>query len=260
MAKHIVTAFGRVNPPTIGHEKLFNHVKNLADKEGADHDIRVSHSQDAKKNPLTQEQKLGHLRAMFPKHHFSGSSKEHPSFIHHLKELHGKGYTHVTMVAGSDRVPEYQKVVDKYNKPEKEGGEFHFKRINIVSAGHRDPDAEGTEGISASKMRQHAQEGNYHSFKAGLPKHVSHEHAQKLYNDVRNGMGIKESFIKRFKNWLMETAPTNTISGTAVRGDGTTTGTPTGDISNYAAANAIDNADSPKDMLKQHAGLHKKGK
>lgn len=200
--KHIVTAFGRVNPPTIGHEKLFNHVKSLADREGADHDIRVSHSNDAKKNPLTQEQKLHHLRKMFPEHNFSGSSKESPSFMTHLKELHEKGYSHVTFVAGSDRVPEYQKLVDKYNKPKEEGGEFHFKRVEVVSAGHRDPDAEGAEGMSASKMRDHAKEGNYHSFKAGLPKHVTHEHAQELYNHVRQGMNIKESVLMRFKNWL----------------------------------------------------------
>ncbi len=197
--KHIVTAFGRVNPPTSGHEKLFNHVKSLADREGADHDIRVSHSQDSKKNPLTQEQKTSHLRHMFPKHNFSNSSKQSPSFMTHLKELHAKGYTHVTFVAGSDRVPEYQKLVDKYNKPD---GEFNFKHIKVVSAGHRDPDAEGTEGMSASKMREHAQQGNYHSFKSGLPGHVTHQHAQHLYNDVRNGMGIKESVFLRFKTWL----------------------------------------------------------
>lgn len=201
--KHIVTTFGRVNPPTVGHEKLFNHVKQLADSQGAEHDIRVSHSSDPKKNPLTQEQKLHHLRKMFPHHTFSGSSKEQPSFIHHLKDLHSKGYTHVTMVAGSDRVPEYERIVSKYNKPEKEGGEFHFKSIKIASAGHRDPDAEGTEGMSASKMREHASNGNYHSFKSGLPKHVSHEHAKELYNHVRSGMGIKESVFLRFKEWIL---------------------------------------------------------
>jgi len=198
--KKIVTAFGRMNPPTTGHQKLIDAVLNKAKAEDADHDIRLSHTQDAKKNPLTQDQKLHHARKMFPKVNFSGSSKEHPSFIHHLKDLHSKGYTHVTMVAGSDRADEYQKLVDKYNKPD---GEFHFKSIKVVSAGHRDPDAEGTEGMSASKMRQHAQEGNYHSFKAGLPSHTTHEHAQELYNHVRAGMGINESTFLRFKNWLM---------------------------------------------------------
>lgn len=251
--KHIVTAFGRVNPPTIGHEKLFNHVKALADREGADHDIRVSHSHDAKKNPLSQDQKINHLRKMFPEHHFSGSSKESPSFMTHLKELHDKGYTHVTFVAGSDRAPEYQKLVDKYNKPKEEGGEFHFKRIKVVSAGHRDPDAEGAEGMSASKMREHAKEGNYHSFKAGLPKHVTHEHAQQLYNDVRHGMGIKESVLLRFKTWLMEVA--NVSAGAGVRGFGDVTGQPAGDISNYAAANASTPAPAA-DIVNQHNAMH----
>jgi len=198
--KKIVTAFGRMNPPTIGHQKLVDTVLHKAKSEGADHDIRLSHSQDAKKNPLSQEHKLHHARKMFPKVNFSGSSKEQPSFIHHLKDLHSKGYTHVTMVAGSDRADEYQKLVDKYNKPD---GEFHFKSIKIHSAGHRDPDAEGTEGMSASKMRKHAEEGNYHSFKAGLPSHTTHAHAQELYNHVRGGMGIKESALMRFKNWLI---------------------------------------------------------
>ena len=198
--KKIVTAFGRMNPPTTGHQKLVDAVLNRAKAEDADHDIRLSHSQDAKKNPLSQEQKLHHARKMFPKVNFSGSSKEHPSFIHHLKDLHSKGYTHVTMIAGSDRVAEYQKIVDKYNKP---GGEFHFKSIKIHSAGQRDPDADGVEGMSASKMRQHAQEGNYHTFKAGLPSHVNNQHAQELYNHVRGGMGIKESTFLRFKNWLV---------------------------------------------------------
>lgn len=202
--KKMVTTFGRVNPPTVGHQKLFDKVRSMADAEGSEHDIRVSHSQDAKKNPLTQEQKLSHLRHMFPKHTFSGSTKESPSFMHHLRDLHQKGYTHVTFVAGSDRVPEYQKIVDKYNKPKEQGGEFHFKHINVVSAGHRDPDAEGAEGMSASKMRQHAQDGNYHSFKSGLPSHVTHQHAKHLYNDVRSGMGLKENFLRRFKNWLVE--------------------------------------------------------
>lgn len=200
--KKIVTSFGRMNPPTIGHQKLVDAVLRRSKSEGADHDIRLSHSQDAAKNPLSQEQKLHHARTMFPGVNFSGSSREHPSFIHHLKELHKKGYTHVTMIAGSDRVAEYQKIVDKYNKPEEEGGEFHFPHIKIESAGHRDPDAEGAEGMSASKMRNHAKDNNFMSFRSGLPSHVKPEHARRIFNDVRSGMGIKESVFLRFKNWL----------------------------------------------------------
>lgn len=199
--KHIVTAFGRMNPPTSGHQKLIDAVLNTAKKQNAPHDIRVSHSQDVKKNPLSQEQKLHHLRKLFPGVNFSGSSKEQPSFISHLKDLHSKGYTHVTMIAGSDRAKEYQDLVDKYNKPD---GEFNFKSIKVVSAGHRDPDAEGTEGMSASKMREHAKNNNFHSFKAGLPAHTTNEHAQEIFNHTRNGMGIKESILQGFRNWLVE--------------------------------------------------------
>jgi len=198
--KAIVTTFGRMNPPTVGHQKLIDTVKSLAKSQNADHDIRVSHSQDPKKNPLTSQQKLKHLGRMFPDTNFSASSKEEPSFIHHLRSLHAAGYTHVTMVAGSDRIPEYQKIIDKYNGP---NGEFNFKSIKLHSAGERDPDAEGVEGMSASKMRAHAQAGNYHSFRSGLPDHVSHEHAKELYDDVRKGMKLEESVFLRFKSWMM---------------------------------------------------------
>jgi hypothetical protein len=189
-----------MNPPTVGHQKLIDRVKSLAKSQNADHDIRVSHSVDPKKNPLTSEQKLKHLGRMFPDTNFSASSKEEPSFIHHLRSLHAAGYTHVTMVAGGDRIPEYQRIIDKYNHPK---GEFNFKSIKLVSAGDRDPDAEGVEGMSASKMRAHAQAGNYHSFRSGLPDHVSHEHAKALYDDVRKGMKLEESVFLRFKSWLM---------------------------------------------------------
>jgi hypothetical protein len=254
--KKIVTAFGRVNPPTVGHEKLFNKVREIADREGAEHDIRVSHSNDPKKNPLTQEQKLGHLRTMFPDHNFSGSSKEQPSFMSHLHDLHNKGYTHVTMVAGDDRVPEYQKVVDKYNKPEEEGGQFNFKSIKIQSAGHRDPDAEGAEGMSASKMREHAQQGNYHSFKAGLPASTSHEQATKLYNDVRRGMGINENRMS-FSKWLSEDIPTNS-SSMSIRGLGNVTGvTDSMGITDPSVTGyAVDNAQTQAQIAQEIQGMH----
>lgn len=189
--KHHVFAFGRMNPPTIGHAALVDKVKDVAAANNADHSIVLSHSHDSKKNPLTPEQKLKHARRFFPGAKIDVATREEPTFIHHLRKLHKQGVTHLTMVAGSDRTEEYKKLLDKYNGP---GKEFNFKKINVVSAGQRDPDAEGVSGMSASKMRSHAAERNFSEFKKGIPSHVHPEHAKELYNDVRKGMtsNIKE--------------------------------------------------------------------
>ena len=182
--KPVVMAFGRMNPPTTGHAKLVDKVHELAKEHNAHHEVIVSHSQDKEKNPLSQEQKIKHAKRFFPHTNIVGSSKEHPSFIAHAKRLNQAGHQHLIMVAGSDRVPEYQRVLNKYN-----GKEFHCKKISVVSAGHRDPDAEGTEGMSASKMRHHATSGNYSEFRKGIPSHVPEHHAKELYHDVRKEIG-----------------------------------------------------------------------
>lgn len=184
--KAVVLTYGRMNPPTVGHEKLINKVKQHAKEHNADHLIVASHSQDAKKNPLTADQKLHHLHRAFPGTNIQVSNKEHPSFIHQLKKLSGK-YDHVHLVVGSDRVPEFEKVAHKYN-----GKEYNFKSIHVVSAGHRDPDAEGTEGMSASKMREHVKNNDYESFKKGVPSKMSDSHAKRMFHDIRSGMGLHE--------------------------------------------------------------------
>ena len=186
--KHHVFAFGRMNPPTTGHGALVDKVKEVAKANNADHSIVLSHSQDPEKNPLSGEQKLKHAKRFFPGANIDVADSENPTFMHQLKKLHKSGVTHATMVAGSDRVDEYKKLLDKYNGP---NGEFNFKKINVVSAGERDPDAEGVTGMSASKMRGHAIDRNYGEFRKGIPQHVSAEHADELYNDVRKGMDIE---------------------------------------------------------------------
>lgn len=185
----VVFAFGRMNPPTTGHAKLVDKVHELAQKHNAHHEIVLSHTEDPKKNPLSAKKKLKHARRFFPNTNISVSSKEKPNFIAHAKRLSDAGHKHLIMVAGSDRAKEYQDTLNKYN-----GKEFHFKKITVVSAGHRDPDAEGTEGMSASKMRGHATSGNFKEFRKGVPGHVSDAHAKELYHDVRNGSQIKEHF------------------------------------------------------------------
>lgn len=201
--KHAVLAFGRMNPPTIGHEALVNKVKDVAKNFKASHHVVLSHTQDAKKNPLTPQQKLKHAKRMFPGTNISLSDSSAPNFLEQAKKLHQQGVTHLHMVAGSDRTDEYYKLLHKYNGTHP-GALFNFQHIKVHSAGERDPDAEGTAGMSASKMREHAKSGNYNEFRKGLPAHAKDEHAQELFQHVRQGMHIKEDLNIDFELLLTE--------------------------------------------------------
>ena len=201
--KHAVLAFGRMNPPTVGHAKLVDKVKEVAKEVGGSHHVVISHSQDEKKNPLSAQDKLKHAKRFFPDTNLSTSDKEHPTFLQHAAKLHKAGATHLHMIAGSDRVGEYEKKLAQYNGTHK-GALFNFKHIKVHSAGERDPDAEGVSGMSASKMRGHAETGNFKEFKKGIPKHVAPEHAKELYHDVRKGMNIKEDVNYFFEQLLTE--------------------------------------------------------
>ena len=201
--KHAVLAFGRMNPPTTGHEVLVNKVKDTAKNFDASHHVVLSHSQDKAKNPLSAQQKVVHAQRFFPKTNITVASKEEPNFLTQAAKLHKQGATHLHMVAGSDRTDEYYKLLHKYNGTHK-GALFNFKHITVHSAGERDPDAEGTSGMSASKMRSHAAEGNFNKFKSGIPRHVKPEHAKELFQHVRQGMGIKESLDDDFAEFLIE--------------------------------------------------------
>jgi nicotinic acid mononucleotide adenylyltransferase len=183
----LVFAFGRMNPPTNGHGKLITKVKRMAQQNRADHLVIASHSFDKNKNPLEPKKKLKHLKAMFPNTNFKLSDTVNPTFISQLKLLTGK-YDNVIMIAGSDRVQAFQTLLDQYN-----GKDFTFKSIKVVSAGERDPDAEGVTGISASKMRLYAKNNDFTSFKRGIP--VGYRGAKQLFNDVREGMQLKESYL-----------------------------------------------------------------
>ena len=176
--KVAVAAFGRMNPPTIGHEKLVNAVK----KQQGDHYIFLSQTQKPKDNPLPFDVKLEFAKKSFP-----GVNVGHPTVrtpIQMLQMLEKLGYTDVIYVAGSDRVASFDKLFNDYN-----GKEYNFDSITVVNAGERDPDADGAEGMSASKMRQAAAEGNLEAFSQGVPKP---DLAQKMYDAVRKGMGVKD--------------------------------------------------------------------
>lgn len=191
---HVVMAFGRMNPPTTGHLALVNKMHEVAKEYHAKHVLVASHSQDAKKNPLSSETKVKHLKRFFPNTHIISSDKETPTFLQHAKKLHDAGHTHLHMIAGSDRVDEYKEKLNHYNG-EGEKKLFNFKHITVHSSGERDPDAEGTSGMSASKMREHASNNDYKSFKQGVPSHVTDEHAKELFHDTRRGMKLEEAVL-----------------------------------------------------------------
>jgi len=191
-SKSVVMAFGRFNPPTIGHELLVKAVKKLAQQKKADHVIYASRSQDAKKNPLSVDKKVKYLNLMFKSTNFVGASDNVRTFIEAAKELNKK-YKNLIMVAGSDRVPEFNHLLNTYN-----GKEFNFDTIEVISAGERDPDADDASGMSASKMRALAVKGDYTQFKKGLPSSVREIDGRRLMNDIREGMGldhIKEQIV-----------------------------------------------------------------
>ena len=189
--------FGRMNPPTIGHEKLMT---KLSEKSGKNpYRVYLSHSQDAKKNPLSYNEKVKYSRKMFPKHARQiMSDMKVKTVFDAATKLYNEGFKKVAMVVGSDRINEFNALLNKYNGKKGRHGFYNFENINVISAGERDPDADGAKGMSASKMRQAVMEKDFTSFSQGLPRSVSNSEAKKLYNSVRSGMGLKEQ--KEFKN------------------------------------------------------------
>jgi hypothetical protein len=182
--KVAVIAYGRYNPPTVGHQKLIDVIRDTALKNNADAIIAPSHTQDKAKNPLSYSEKEEILREMSEGIHIAEQGK---TFISLLQFLQQQGYTKIIHVAGSDRIPEFQKLIETYNgKPDKKGViPFDFSEYTFVSAGERDPDSEGIEGMSASKLRQLAVDGNLEEFKQGMSSTVSDEVKEKTYENIR---------------------------------------------------------------------------
>jgi len=173
----VVFTFGRFNPPTIGHEKLIAAVANQAGRD--DYFIFPSHSQDKKKNPLDSKTKSDFMKLMFPRHKDKivyDTKIKTP--IHVLQHLQGT-YENITMVVGSDRVSSFTGMLTKYN-----GVEYTFRNIEVVSAGERDPDADGAEGMSASKMRAAACQSDFKSFRSGIPSTVTDKKCKELMDTI----------------------------------------------------------------------------
>ena len=193
--KTVVFSFGRLNPPTIGHQKLLQKLVQTSKKEGGEPKLFVSISQDAKKNPLTASKKITFIKKMFPKEARQIEIKDVHTVLDVAVDLHGK-YENLVMVVGSDRVNDFKTLLNKYNGVDSTHGFYKYKDIQIVSAGERDPDAEGATGMSASKMRAAAASGDYDSFALGLPD--TYTDGKKLFKDIRLGMNIREQ-LKPFK-------------------------------------------------------------
>ena len=195
--KKIVFTFGRFNPPTIGHKLLVDKVKKEAKKLKADYKIFASPSWDKKKNPLSFKDKLKIMRKVLRNIHLGADSTVRNPF-HALKQLSDEGYEDVTMVVGSDRVAEFKKSVPKYVGADKD---FKFSKFKVVSAGERDPDAEGVQGMSASKMRNAATNGNLDAFRLGLPKNISEKDAKTIFRTLQKSMGIKPHITESWFNY-----------------------------------------------------------
>lgn len=180
----IVASFGRMNPGTVGHGLLVKKVIDTAKQNHCDHVIYLSRSCDPKKNPLPIDIKLAWVRKMFPGVNFKPADDSIQTFIDMVTAMNTVYDGTLYLVAGSDRVPEYQKLLDKYN-----GKEYQYKKIVVVSAGDRDPDADGASGMSATKMREAAAQNNLSAFRKGLPVHMASS-AQRMMDDVRKGMRV----------------------------------------------------------------------
>ena len=189
--KKMVFTFGRMNPPTIGHEKLANKIKQVASKEKADARIYLSHTNKPNTDPLSYNDKI-----KFAKKAFGIAYKSNAKQIFQIaKELFGQGYTDVIMVVGSDRVEEFQGLLNKYN----DKGDYNFDSIKVVSAGQRDPDAKGVEGMSGTKLRNLAKDGDQKTFMKGLASKLSPVDKKKVYALVAKNMseGLTDVIIKK---------------------------------------------------------------
>lgn len=182
--KKIVLAFGRMNPPTSGHQKLVNKIITVARKNKATPALYLSHSQDKKKNPLSYEDKIRFTTKAFGNIVKKTNAR---TIIDVLKELDNQ-YDEVIVIGGSDRVKEFDTLLTKYN-----GKDYAFEKLDVQSAGERDPDADDVSGMSASKLRELASVGDFSSFKSGLPNKLkSGREAKEMYDKIREIAGITE--------------------------------------------------------------------
>ena len=187
----LTLAFGRFNPPTIGHEQLMNVAADAAKQDDdGEYLIFPSRTQDKKKNPLDPDTKISYMQRMYPAHAKNiVNNPETKTIFDVLKQAHNDGYTNVRIIGGADRVKEFEKLSGNYN-----GKLYAFDNIEIVSSGDRDPDAKGMEGMSASRMRLAAAESDFKTFREGLPPNIKRSEAKELFDVLRGSMQVKEGW------------------------------------------------------------------
>lgn len=208
-AVSVAITFGRFNPPTVGHEKLLNKVASEA--KGGEYRIYPSQTQDDTKNPLSANEKVEYMALAYPKHaDMIVNSSKLRTIFDVLTSLNEDGYTEVKIVVGGDRVAEFNSLAQKYN-----GKLYDFENILVVSAGDRDPDADDVSGMSASKMRAAAAEGDFETFKKGIPSAMSLADKESLFAAVRSGMKLNnEDFdFAQASYTLHEIAPKMDLAG-----------------------------------------------
>ena len=184
--KSFAFTFGRFNPPTIGHEKLIKKVAS----QGMDFKIFLSRSQDTVKNPLSPSDKLKYMTKIFKSYASNIMVMPSNMVLELATKIYNMGYRAITMVVGSDRVREFENILKKYNDEKNRHGYYNFDKINVVSAGERDPDEEGVTGMSASKLRDYVKRGDFKNFKRGVPGNLSDNEIKQLFFDIRKGMGL----------------------------------------------------------------------
>ena len=191
----LTIVFGRFNPPTIGHDKLLKSAKRIS--SGGDVKIYPSRTQDPKKNPLDPDMKISFMKKMFPDfEEMIVNDNDMRSIFDVLIAANEEGYSNVNIVVGSDRQAEFENLAQKYN-----GDLYNFDLIRVVSAGVRDADADGVEGMSASKMRKAVLDNDFDSFRRGTPKTLNDADTQSLFNAVRQGMGAKKKKKEVVELW-----------------------------------------------------------
>ena len=203
-----VFAFGRFNPPTIGHKKLIDKVIDTARKLNGKGFIFLSHKQNNKTDPLSFEDKLGYLQSQYQQPNLEFGNIEANTIIKALQKIQAQGRTKIVMIAGSDRVGEFEQLLNQYNgKPDKQGNDlYNFDSIAVVNAGQRDPDQEGVAGASASKARELAAKGQEHEFSKIV---MGGDSGKVLYNKIQDALGVQVAENnKKLYNEAMEGKPT----------------------------------------------------
>ena len=245
----VTFTFGRFNPPTVGHMKLARKMMSVS----KGHDVRIftSHTTDKKKNPLTNAQIRKFMNPMLPRG-VNVSSSVAKTVFDVVSSLYDEGYRNVQMVVGSDRIREFDSLLKKYNGVKARHGYYKFDSIKVISAGERDPDAEGDVGMSASKMRQMASMSQEKEFIDALPR--GYRLGKQLYKAVQKGMGITEDF----PDFMYEIYDTSKHEwGTDEGREYAQTFTPYEPVVKWVKNSVKEAEDLPKEVLKYKEKMYK---